>query len=497
MRDSTMLRHRLAMLACLPALAVTIGCQDPPSTTASASESKKSGATRDGKRGAADRSTKAADADDKRSAAKARRLPDGEKTGAKAEENGPPDVEGDGVPAVEAKASHVGPNHAGGTETAVPQAPVDPRYMPIPGDPPYVDGYNPEEETCPSGNWCGTIASAAAILPKGDTTPPVMECAARIVGAHEPSPIEGKTYEGLSAKKTMQGAFNEGRTKARRAKGDEDACCYHWFEYCSGRPLLDGAEGVIAPARSSNAWLADDVEPSIEGLTDRARRALAAAWLEDALREHASIAAFSRATIELLAIGAPPELVEACQHATLDEIDHARRCFSLATAYAGRPLGPGPLPGLAPRGKDIVGLALDTFVEGCVGETIAALVAERAGERTRDPAVRATLRVIAEDEARHAALAWRTIAWAVQAGGAPVETALRRLLERPPTIDPVEPMDAATRAALGRAWADHGRLDDVALAQTVSDAWQDIITPMLRGLVQQDDARTSARTPSA
>ncbi len=493
MRDSTLLRHRLAMLACLPALAVTIGCQDPPSPTASAKDGKASGAKREGKRGTADRSTKAADADDKRNAAKARRLPDADKADDKADA---PDVEGDGVPPAQPSTGHVGPNHAGGIESATPQAPTDPRFMPIPGDPPYVDGYNPEEETCPSGNWCGTIASAAAIMPKGDTTPPVMKCSARIVGAHEPSPIEGKAYEGLSAKKTMQGAFNEGRTKARRAKGDEDVCCYHWFEYCSGRPLLDGGEGVMAPARSSNAWLADDVEPSIEGLSDRARRALAAAWLEDALREHASIAAFSRATIELLAVAAPPELVEACQHATLDEIDHARRCFSLATAYAGRPLGPGPLPALAPRGKDIVGLALDTFVEGCVGETIAALVAERAGERTRDPAVRATLRVIAEDEARHAALAWRTIAWAVQTGGAPVESALRRLLERPPGIDPVEPMDTATRAAVGRAWGEHGRLDDVALAEAVGDAWHDIITPMLRGLLPHDE-RASARTPSA
>jgi hypothetical protein len=489
MRDSLLLRRRLTMLACLPALAVTIGCSDPPSTTASAKDSAKREGKREGKKSGAER-TKAADADDKR-AARARRMREGEQ---------PEDVEearASGEPeGGEAKAEaghHARAGHAGGSETAPPAGPVDPRFMPIPGDPPFVDGYNPEEETCPSGNWCGTAVTAGAISPKGDTTPPVMECPARIVGAHEPSPIEGKSYAGLSAKKTMQGAFNEGRTKAFRAKGDADACCYHWFEYCSGRPWLDGGEGVIAPARASTAWLADDVEPVVATLSDAARRALAAAWLEDALREHASVAAFARATIELLAVGAPPELVEACQHATLDEVDHARRCFALASAYAGRALGPGPLPGLAPRGKDVVGLALDTFVEGCVGETIAALVAERAGERTLDPAVRATLRVIADDEARHAALAWRTIAWAVQTGGASVETALRRLLERPPAVDTPDPLDVATRSALGRAWSDHGRLDDDALAQTVADAWDDIIAPMLRSLLSTDAPRTTAQ----
>jgi len=476
MRDSLLLRQRLTMLACLPALAVAVGCSDPPGTASA----KEATGKRDPKARASanPQATVEPDVEAKR-AAKARRQREGER---------PDEVE-------EAR-------EAGGEPHASSAPPVadgvDPRFLPVPGDPPYVDGFNPEEETCPSGNWCGTIASAAAIGPKGDTTPKVLDCPARIVGAHEPSPIDGgKDYEGLSAKRTMQGAFNEGRTKRRRENGEKDACCYHWFEYCSGRPLLDGGDGVMAPARSSTAWLADEVVPDTSALSDTARRALAAAWLEDALREHASIAAFARAGIELLAVGAPPELLEACQHATLDEIDHARRCFALATAYAGRPLGPGPLPALAPRGRDLAGLALDTFVEGCVGETIAALVAERAGEACRDHAVRATLRVIADDEARHAALAWRTIAWALQHGGTTVEQALRRLLERPPALDAPDPMDAATRAKLGRAWTDHGRLDDAALAQAVLDAWQDIITPMLRTLLGGDAARDVSRTPSA
>ena len=59
--------------------------------------------------------------------------------------------------------------------------------------------------------------------------------------------------------------------------------------------------------------------------------------------EHASIAAFARFSLELLAFGAPPDLVEQAQAAMADETRHAKLCFALAGAYAERPIGPGAL----------------------------------------------------------------------------------------------------------------------------------------------------------
>lgn len=174
-----------------------------------------------------------------------------------------------------------------------------------------------------------------------------------------------------------------------------------------------------------------------------------------------------------------------------DEVDHARRCFALASAYAGRTLGPGPLPALGPRERELPLLAVETFLEGCVGETIAALVAERALGGATDEAVRATLRVIVEDESRHAALAWRTIAWALQQGGPAVGVALLRLLDAPPQIASDGPSPAARRA---RAMlVAHGRLDAMALTQVVDDAWRDIIAPMLRGLVGRGESSANER----
>src|SRR4029077_9623266 len=98
--------------------------------------------------------------------------------------------------------------------------------------------------------------------------------------------------------------------------------------------------------------------------------------------------------------------------AMADETHHALLAFGLASAYAGRDVGPGRLAidGCLEAGN------LRTFVqtvvaEGCVGETIAAVEAREALEYARDPAVIHALRVLAEDETRHAQLAWRTVAW--------------------------------------------------------------------------------------
>ncbi len=478
MRDAIALRQRLVGLAGVPALALAFGCGSADGGTKA--EGDKGARKVEGKDGKGERKGRLAELrkqrEEKRAAMKAESA---DRAAAK------PEGDDDGAAApVPDSAGH-------GHSASAPVPPGTPaQYLPIPGDPPYVDGYNPEEETCPSGNWCGTKALAQALVPKGDTTPELMQCPARITGAHEPSPITGAAYEGLSAKRQMQGSFNEGRTKRWRAEGKDDTCCYHWFEYCSGRPLLDGGESIVAQPRSGAVWLDAEVEPEVDGLPHEARIALARAWLDDALREHASIASFARATMELMAHAAPPELVSACMQAGIEEVDHARRCLALASAYADRPIAPGPLPALPPRDQGLAQLAVETFLEGCVGETVAALVAERALAQATDEAVRGTLRVIVDDESRHAALAWRTVAWALGQGGVEVRHAMASMLEHPPVVEPGDepPSGPAVRQAL-RA---HGRLDAVALAQTVSDAWHDIVAPMLANLLGRRAAGVAA-----
>jgi hypothetical protein len=185
-----------------------------------------------------------------------------------------------------------------------------------------------------------------------------------------------------------------------------------------GRPFLVDAEARTAEVVCRGGWIADETVAESSRLAAAERAKLASAWTEIALMEHASIAAFARFTLHLLKLAAPASLVELSNLAMADETVHAKLAFALASGYAGHEIGPGPL--------DIDG-ALDessfrdilvtTIREGCIGETIAAIEAAEALEHVQDPAARRALERIAADEARHAELAWKFVAWALEQGG--------------------------------------------------------------------------------
>jgi len=460
MRDTLCLRARIALLACLPGLA---GCSSSPTPEAEA-KGKRAGKAAEGEdaKDAKERKGPLRDLKARRDARKA----DAEAQADKAEAD-------DGEPAaVEPPVAEPG---------VIPGTPHDGNEAVIgyPGDPPFIDGYNPEEATCVSGNWCGSKEQALTVSVPG--VGEAMGCVARINGGgktNDAIKADPKAYEGLSIAPNMQGALNEHGTELARAKPDgENTCCYHWFEYCSGRPLLGEDGPVVASTRPGAAWnepaLADALAPALPAAL---RHRIANGWLEDALAEHASVAAFARATLELMAVGAPPSLLVQAQRAALDEIEHARLCFSLAARYGGAPVQPGPLPAAAPRAADPAQLGADAFAEGCVGETIAALAAQRAARAVVDPAMKDALVRLADDEARHAALAWSTVAWALAQGGAPVAERLRRvaasLRPGPDRTLPAADPHAAELAA-------HGRLDARAHALASREAWAEIIDPML------------------
>lgn len=181
----------------------------------------------------------------------------------------------------------------------------------------------------------------------------------------------------------------------------------------AGRPFLVEGAPRLASLRASAEWCAAPLEPR-ELVHDDAR-VLAEHWAATGLAEHASVAAFARFALELLALGAPVDLVDACARALTDEIEHARLAFALATRYAGHAVGPGPLAlaGALPDRIDLVAVACNVAREACVGETIAAIEAAEAERLAGDPDVVATLARIAADELRHAELGWRFLAWAL------------------------------------------------------------------------------------
>lgn len=277
-------------------------------------------------------------------------------------------------------------------------------------------------------------------------------------------------------------------------------CCYDTItSYCAvpGRPfVVEGrarAAGARRPGGEARAhargrveeragWSAGERAPGVEGLSPAQREALADAWARDGLLEHASVASFGRFALDLLGAGAPADLVEAAHRAALDEVRHARLCLALASAYRGAPVEPAPFPfgGAVAVGGGLAALAAATAREGCVGEAVAAVLAAEQLARAEDPAVRAALAVIAEDEARHAELAFRAVAWAVAEGGEAARAAVAAVIEEA-AARPMEVEGAAGDP--GGALAAHGRLPAAEARAAAARALAEVALPCLRALV--------------
>ena len=224
----------------------------------------------------------------------------------------------------------------------------------------------------------------------------------------------------------------------------EGKCCYHVEGHdCGegGRPFLVHGEARVANLLREGASAASTTA------------AVTHTWLADAQMEHASIAAFARLSLQLLSLGAPTELVRDAQLASLDELRHADFFFELASRHAGSPLRPGPLD-VAGALDDcsLAGLVESNLLEGCIGETLAAEQLRQRAELVDDPELQAALLSIAEDETRHAALAFRILAWCRHSAPDLTRKVLQRVLA---SADPY-----------------HGD----------NDAWQHVVSPLLTAL---------------
>ena len=181
-----------------------------------------------------------------------------------------------------------------------------------------------------------------------------------------------------------------------------------------GRPFLVDEAPRFADVTPRTDWLDLSLAPSLAGLSPLKRAELAAHWSRLGQMEHASIAAFARFNLQLLALGAPSDLVEACNQALIDETAHAKLCFAFASAYAGTKLGPGKLD-MSHCFEETTLLSVTQLVvsEGCIGETVAALEALEDADRATDPVVKNALLCIAHDERNHAELAYLFVRWAL------------------------------------------------------------------------------------
>ncbi|MGK3993046.1 hypothetical protein [Sorangium sp. So ce1024] len=230
-----------------------------------------------------------------------------------------------------------------------------------------------------------------------------------------------------------------------------------------GRPLRS-AEGVVLPPA-----LALGPAAARPARLDRATRtALAGAWLDSARGECGSIPAFLALARDLAAVGAPASLVARALAALGDEVRHTARCSAIASALAGWRLQPALLPPPPARDPDrraaLVRMALEAWHDGCLGEGAAAARARRSLVGASDAGVRAALFEIARDEAQHAELGWRVLAYCLTEGGRAVREAVGDAMTGPAPAPPgdeaeiegerkeMEAFGALQRAQADAAW---------------------------------------------
>jgi hypothetical protein len=162
------------------------------------------------------------------------------------------------------------------------------------------------------------------------------------------------------------------------------------------------------------AYLADDgsqVVAALNAPTESEDMNDAAYWRKQALIEHASIASFARTSMELLAVGAPLDLIRRTHEAALDEIEHTQQCLAIAESIDGQHIEMGPLEPLAPRSGDRHAIAERALTEAAYPEREAANDARRRASLV-DDALRVILLKQADDEDRHAQLAFDVAEWA-------------------------------------------------------------------------------------
>jgi hypothetical protein len=225
-----------------------------------------------------------------------------------------------------------------------------------------------------------------------------------------------------------------------------------------GRPLRVRGRIVAAPAGDGAGWRGPSAAPDLSSLSPAGQAALADAWTETARAEHASVPAFARLSLTLVSLGAPARLVEAAHRAGLEEIEHARLAFALASAYAGEPVGPGALPELrtspAVTAASLAELAHESLLDGCLNEGFSAAAARAAADRAGDPVVRDAWVAIARDESSHAELAWEVVTWCLDRAEPELGRRLRKAIH-------TTPASIATRgapASLQRELDGHGWL---------------------------------------
>jgi tetratricopeptide (TPR) repeat protein len=182
-----------------------------------------------------------------------------------------------------------------------------------------------------------------------------------------------------------------------------------------GRPFLVDGERRQGELVTSELWNTN-LTLDFSFLNTSEREQVGAFWSDKGREEHASIAAFSRFILQLLRLGAPPELIAEAARALSDEIEHAKLCFGIASAALGYSVGVGSInmEDCLANNDNPWSILEATLVEGCIGETVSSALEFASLNRCKNDTISTILKRIAKDEIRHSKLAWKSAKWILE-----------------------------------------------------------------------------------
>jgi len=206
---------------------------------------------------------------------------------------------------------------------------------------------------------------------------------------------------------------------------------------------------------------------------------LAQAWSQAAAQEHASVAVYGRLATELMAAGAPPELISKAHAIAIDKLQHAQVCYNFASGYAGEALGPGPLPEvlmgrpLQGRRTGLIGrLATESLMDGCVAGAETAEFMRTHSDELTVLVEQLALKHMALDYERHVQFAWMVMEWCLEVGAEPVIRQVNTALERLKLRGVSEYVRERTAAAIARARRHNTPVDDALVQAPLTRPWQ-------------------------
>lgn len=123
--------------------------------------------------------------------------------------------------------------------------------------------------------------------------------------------------------------------------------------------------------------------------------------------EAVSVVAFERLVVALERAGAPEVLVARARRAADDEARHASIFRDLAAHHGVST----PELDVAHAAPTLFELAVENASEGCVRETLGAVITMHQAEHAASAEIRAAFAAICDDEAEHAAFSWELRSW--------------------------------------------------------------------------------------